>query len=126
MLTLFTLSACIVQEPKDISLDDAAIMVNDTDVKNDGMVKNQFGVTTGARCLETLSFLINEDPKKYNGFAGAYHDLAERYRFLNENSAVMDPDAREMYSMSLSMRKDLLCSKLRFAGYQLIKDKMNF
>lgn len=127
LLASLALSSCIAQEPKDISLDDAAIMINDKDVQNDGVVQSQLvGVITGARCLEALSFLMKEDPKEYDELAGAYHNIAEGYRFLNENSAGMDQDAREMYSMSLSMRKDLLCSKLRFAGFQLIKEKMDF
>lgn len=127
LLASLVLSSCIAQEPKDISLDDAAIMINNNDVQNDGVVQSQLAdVITGARCLEALSFLIKEDPKEYNELADAYHNIAEGYRFLNENSAGMDQDAREMYLMSLSMRRDLLCSKLRFAGFQLIKEKMNF
>lgn len=126
LLASFTLSACIVQEPKDISLDDAATMINDNDTQNSSVVKSKFGVTTGAGCLEALSFLMKEEPTKYNDLAAAYHDIAEGYRFLDENSSIMEPDAREMYSMSLSMRNDVLCSKLKFAGFQLLKDKMNF
>ena len=121
-LSLSYLVACTMPVQQDnISLDDAVVMINESEkVKSSQAVSEQ----KGGGCLEALNFLMNEDPYKYKEFTEKYHEIADAYRFLNENNDIMSPEAKEMYKMSLSLKSDVLCAKMKFLSFQLLKEKM--
>jgi len=43
---------------------------------------------------------------------------------LNVNKNIMDNDAKEVYTMSLEMKLDTLCSKVQYTGYSVVKGKI--
>lgn len=121
-LAPFYLAACTMPAQQDnLSLDDAVVMINESEKVKSTQAANE---QKGGGCLEALDFLLNEDPHKYKEFTEKYHEIAEAYRFLNDNNDIMSPDAKEMYKMSLSMKSDVLCAKMKFLSFQLLKEKM--
>ncbi|HGN1707049.1 TPA: hypothetical protein ACKRTE_002947 [Providencia rettgeri] len=115
----YSLSSCAAHEkPKDISLDDVAIMLTESSASNENISSNESG------CLDMLDFLMKENTEEYTNLAGKFNELTDGYRFLNENRDIMDKDAKEMYLMTLSMKKEYLCYTLRFSSFKTLKNKM--
>ncbi|EBC2122711.1 hypothetical protein CWD08_25460 [Salmonella enterica] len=122
LLAAFYLVACSMPVQQDnVSLGDALEMINESEKLESSQAGNDEKMR---ECLESMDFLMNEEPHKYKEFTEKYHEIAEAYRFLNDNNDIMSPDAKEMYKMNLSMKSDMLCAKIKFSSFQLLKEKM--
>ncbi len=74
-------------------------------------------------CIEALVFLSEEDPEKYSDYINDYHKIAEGYRFLDENRKFMNKDSIELLVRGLNVKKDVLCSRVKFESFQYLKNK---
>lgn len=76
------------------------------------------------QCVDNFNFLRQAGDPKYNDFSKQYIKVGNGYNFLNVNKNIMDADAKEVYAMKLDMKLDTLCSKVNYAGYQVIRQKI--
>lgn len=74
-------------------------------------------------CIEALVFLSEEDQKKYSDYIDDYHKIAEGYRFLDKNRQFMNKDSIELFVRGLNVKKDVLCSRVKFESFQYLKNK---
>ena len=79
---------------------------------------------TGNLCVDNFNFLRQAGDDKYQDYSQKYIAVGNGYTFLNTNKNIMDKNAQEVYSMKLDMKLDTLCSKVNYAGYQVIHRKM--
>ncbi|KEA51241.1 hypothetical protein DT73_17860 [Mangrovibacter sp. MFB070] len=85
------------------------------------------GVTiasTGNVCVDHFNFIKDEHERNYISYSKVYSKIGDGYRFLNTNKNIMDKDARDIYTMTLDMKLNTLCSKVRYSGYSLIREKI--
>ncbi|WP_157737598.1 hypothetical protein [Kosakonia cowanii] len=80
--------------------------------------------STGNPCVDNFNFLRSAGDDRYPNFSDQYITIGNGYSFLNTNKKIMDKDARQVYTMKLDMKLDTLCSKVNYAGYQLVQKKM--
>lgn len=80
--------------------------------------------TTGNQCVDNFNFLRQAGHDKYQDYSQKYIAVGNGYTFLNKNKNIMDKNAQQVYSMNLDMKLDTLCSKVNYAGYQLIRSKI--
>lgn len=71
----------------------------------------------------SLGFLSEEDPEKYSDYINDYHKIAEGYRFLDDNRTFMNKDSIELLVRGLNVKKDVLCSRVKFESFQHLKNK---
>jgi len=79
---------------------------------------------TGNQCVDNFNFLRQAGDKNYQEFSHQYITVGEGYNFLNKNKKIMDGDARQVYTMKLDMKLDTLCSKVNYAGYRVVRQKI--
>lgn len=85
------------------------------------------GVTvpsTSNPCVDQFTFLKGTSIDEYNNYSRSYTKLGDGFRFLNVNKKIMNPDAKEVYTMKLEVKLDTLCSKLEYSGYQVVKERI--
>ncbi|TBL78906.1 hypothetical protein EYY94_01490 [Obesumbacterium proteus] len=88
---------------------------------------NLTGITlasTNNVCVDHFNFLRETQASQYQKYTKDYGDIGKGYRFLNVNKNIMDNDAKEVYTMSLEMKLDTLCSKVQYTGYSVVKGKI--
>lgn len=76
------------------------------------------------KCVDNFNFLRQSSSARYQKYSQDYIKIGNGYTFLNTNKNIMGSDAKEVYTMKLDMKLDSLCNKVDYAGYQVIKDKM--
>lgn len=81
--------------------------------------------STNNLCIDNLNFIKDNDNEKYNSFSEEYALIGEGYHFLKINKNIMGNEAKNIYTMSLDMKLDALCSKVHFSAYKLVKRKIN-
>ncbi|WP_092879429.1 hypothetical protein [Izhakiella capsodis] len=75
-------------------------------------------------CIDNFNFLKSASQDDYSEFEERYSRISSVYSFLNKNKNIMDPDARSILSISLSMKLNTLCEEIKYKGYQLVRDKV--
>ncbi|MCV5446846.1 hypothetical protein OFN46_35315, partial [Escherichia coli] len=60
---------------------------------------------------------------KYSDYINDYHKIAEGYRFLDDNRTFMNKDSIELLVRGLNVKKDVLCSRVKFESFQHLKNK---
>lgn len=91
---------------------------------NSKMVKVNAVSATGNQCVDNFNFLRQAGDERYQDFSRQYITVGNGYTFLNRNKNIMDNDARRIYTMKLDMKLDTLCSRVNYAGYQVIQQKI--
>lgn len=76
------------------------------------------------KCVDNFNFLRQSSSARYQKYSQDYIKIGNGYTFLNTNKNIMGSDAKEVYTMKLDMKLDSLCNKVDYAGYQVIKGKM--
>lgn len=76
------------------------------------------------QCVDNFNFLRQASDPQYNVFSQQYIKVGNGYNFLNVNKNIMDADAKEIYTMKLDMKLETLCSKVNYAGYRVIRQKI--
>lgn len=81
--------------------------------------------SSGNTCVDHFNFIKSSHSNDYTRYSKEYGSIGEGYRFLSVNKDIMDKDARNVYTMSLDMKLNTLCTKVQYSGYLLIKEKIN-
>lgn len=76
------------------------------------------------RCVDDFNFLRQAGGEKYQKYSQDYIKIGEGYRFLNTNKNIMGSDAKEVYTMKLDMVLDTLCTRVNYAGFEVVKEKI--
>ncbi|HEO9694316.1 TPA: hypothetical protein QIM62_004843 [Klebsiella aerogenes] len=76
------------------------------------------------RCVDDFNLLRLSGSEKYQEYSHDYVRISDGYKYLNQNRNIMGSDARDVYTMGLDLKLDVLCSKVNYEGYQLIKGKI--
>lgn len=75
-------------------------------------------------CIDDMAILKQTRYSEYQVFLKQYSDIMNEYHFLRKNSEIMDSDTKRYLSDMLTMKRDTLCSKIKFNTFQSIKEKM--
>ncbi|WP_105450418.1 hypothetical protein [Escherichia coli] len=108
---------------EDIPEDMFAIIYGSDSIKKYERGQMELTRNINSGCIEALVFLSEEDPEKYSDYINDYHKIAEGYRFLDENRKFMNKDSIELLVRELNVKKDVLCSRVKFESFQYLKNK---
>lgn len=115
------LAACSVQSSGDKAQTKPAVQYKR---ENSKIVPVNAIASSNNQCVDHFNFLRQAKDKKYQGYSQQYVDISNGYTFLNVNKNIMDTDAKEVYTMTLNMKLDTLCTKVNYTGFQLIRQKI--
>lgn len=76
------------------------------------------------KCVDNFNFLRQAGDPGYQDYSRQYIKVGNGYTFLNTNKNIMDPNAREVYAMELDVKLSTLCSKVSYAGFNFIRQKI--
>lgn len=76
-------------------------------------------------CVDHFNFLRQAGDDKYQKYTREYIQISDGYRFLNTNKNIMNGDAKRVYTNTLDMKLNTLCSEVNYAGFQVIQQKIN-
>lgn len=76
------------------------------------------------KCIDDMTLLKQTHYNEYQTFAAQYSEIMNEYHFLRKNSEIMDNDTKRYLSDMLAIKRDTLCSKIKFSTFQSIKEKM--
>lgn len=76
------------------------------------------------KCVDNFNFLRQADDAGYQDYSRQYIKIGNGYTFLNTNKNIMDPNARSVYAMELDVKLSTLCSKVSYAGFNFIRQKI--
>lgn len=74
-------------------------------------------------CVDDMTLLKQTNYNTYLDRIKQYGELMNEYHFLRRNSEIMDRDTKQYLSDILEVKKDTLCSKIKFNVFQSIKKK---
>ncbi|ENN8379087.1 hypothetical protein ACAX46_004580 [Providencia rettgeri] len=75
-------------------------------------------------CIDDMALLKQTRYNEYQTFLTQYGEIMNEYHFLRKNSEIMDKDTKTYLNDMLTMKRDTLCSKIKFNTFQSIKEKM--
>ena len=75
-------------------------------------------------CVDDMTLLKQTRYNEYQVFLKQYSEIMNEYHFLRKNSEIMDKDTRRYLSDTLTMKRDTLCSKIKFNTFQSVKEKL--
>lgn len=75
-------------------------------------------------CIDDMALLKQTRYNEYQAFLAQYGEIMNEYHFLRKNSEIMDKDTKTYLNDMLTMKRDTLCSKIKFNTFQSIKEKM--
>ena len=76
-------------------------------------------------CVDHFNFLRQTGDDKYQKYSRDYIQIGDGYSFLNTNKNIMNGDAKRVYTNTLDMKLNTLCSEVNYAGFQVIQQKIN-
>ena len=126
---IIILSICITGctsyslKKEDLPEDMFAIIYGSDSIKKYELDQEEVTKNMNSGCIEALVFLSEEEPNKYIDYINDYHKIAEGYRFLDQNRQFMHKDAIELFVRGLNVKKDVLCSRVKFESFQYLKNK---
>ncbi|WP_249215940.1 hypothetical protein [Citrobacter sp. JGM124] len=82
-------------------------------------------VSSNNPCVDRFNFLRLAGNEKYQKYSNDYTRIGDGYNFLNTNKNIMNSDARRVYTNTLEMKMDTLCSEVNYAGFQVIQQKIS-
>lgn len=75
-------------------------------------------------CVDNMTLLKQTNNGQYQWLTQQYSELMNEYHFLRVNSEIMDKDTKQYLSDTLTMKRETLCSKIKFNAFQSIKEKV--
>lgn len=75
-------------------------------------------------CVDDMTLLKQTRYNEYQVFLKQYSEIMNEYHFLRKNSEIMDKDTRRYLSDTLTMKRDTLCSKIKFNTFQSVKERL--
>lgn len=80
--------------------------------------------STRNACVDGFNFLKGMNQNQFGLYSEDYNRINQNYTFLNVNKEIMDKDSREVLSMTLNKKLDTLCTKVQYAGFIGVKDRI--
>lgn len=80
--------------------------------------------TSTNSCIDDMTLLKQTRYHGYQTLIHQYGELMNEYGFLRKNSEIMDNDTKRYLSDMLTMKRETLCSRIKFTAFQSIKAKM--
>ncbi|WGL95857.1 hypothetical protein [Arsenophonus nasoniae] len=136
---MFLLNACSLPVLKKMNnkatsqtnKNNATIVNNQSNIPAQNYIKKRRmlfdGITIASsnnKCVDHFNFLKEANGGKYLQYSHDYNKISRDYTFLNVNKNIMDKDSKELLSMTLSTKLDIVCSKVQFSGFQSVKEKI--
>lgn len=75
-------------------------------------------------CVDHFNFLRQAGDDKYQKYSRDYTQIGDGYSFLNTNKNIMNNDSKRVYTNTLDMKLNTLCSEVNYAGFQVIQQKI--
>lgn len=91
-----------------------------TDVK---LLPKEITPSSTNSCVDDITLLKQTNYNTYLDRVKQYGELMNEYHFLRRNSEIMDRDTKQYLSDILEVKKETLCSKIKFNVFQSIKEK---
>lgn len=96
------------------------VKVNSSSGITNGLVEK----STNSECIDNFNFLRDEGSDLYAKYAADYKKINDGFVFLNKKRNVMDKDAKEIYTMTLRMKMDKLCTKMQASVFNIVQGKL--
>lgn len=74
-------------------------------------------------CVDDMTLLKQLSYDTYLNRVKQYGELMNEYHFLRRNSEIMDKDTKQYLSDILTVKRETLCSKIKFNVFQSVKEK---
>lgn len=121
LLLLFTaVAGCSGLSLKPLPHTDEAEVKN----SNDKLLPKEVITSSTNSCVDDITLLRQTRYNDYKILVQQYEELMNEYHFLRKNSEIMDKDTKRYLSDILTMKRETLCSKIKFNAFQSIKEKM--
>lgn len=92
----------------------------DTEIK---LLPKEIMPSSTNSCIDDMTLLKQTSYNIYLDRVKQYSELMNEYHFLRRNSEIMDKDTKQYLSDILDVKRDTLCSKIKFNVFQSIKKK---
>ncbi|MFM1348934.1 hypothetical protein WFP14_20585 [Yersinia proxima] len=125
LLPVLFLAACSSSTVKHIETQKKNSAAVRYDQSNSRIVPVNSVVSSNNACVDHFNFLRQAGDDKYSKYSRNYIQISDGYRFLSTNKNIMDSDAKRVYTQTLDMKLNTLCSEVNYAGYQLIQQKIS-
>ncbi|GAB1439406.1 hypothetical protein MASR2M36_21770 [Providencia sp.] len=80
--------------------------------------------STRNACVDSFNFLKGLNQRQFDNYSADYSKINQNYTFLNINKEIMDKDSKELLSMTLNKKLDTLCTKVQYASFIGVKDRL--
>lgn len=80
--------------------------------------------STRNACVDGFNFLKGLNQTQFDNYSSDYSKINQNYTFLNINKEIMDKDSKELLTMTLNKKLDTLCTRVQYAGFTGVKDRL--
>lgn len=92
--------------------------------KNTSVVTPKMKTTGDNRCADNFSVLQALDVSKFDSYRSQFGVINGDFYFYNKYKNVMDKDAKELMTMELSSKLNLVCARVKNSAYTELQKKM--
>lgn len=125
LLSVIFLAACSTNAVKHASVKQSPKPVIKYAQNNSRIVPVNSVASSNNPCVDHFNFLRQAGDDKYQKYSRDYIQIGDGYSFLNTNKNIMNGDAKRVYTNTLDMKLNTLCSEVNYAGFQVIQQKIN-
>lgn len=75
-------------------------------------------------CLDKIEHFRKIDHQNYKNFKAEYDIIIDGFNFLEQNANIMTAETKRIYEMKMDVHINLLCTKLQYSGYKIMKEKL--
>ncbi|MBS0849355.1 hypothetical protein [Citrobacter sp. JGM124] len=124
LLSVMFLAACSTNMAKNTTKQSPAPTIKYAQ-NNSRIVPVNSVASSNNPCVDHFNFLRQAGDNKYQKYSRDYIQIGDGYNFLNTNKNIMNGDAKRVYTNTLDMKLNTLCSEVNYAGFQVIQQKIN-
>ncbi|WP_367300394.1 hypothetical protein [Hafnia alvei] len=125
LLSFIFLAACSANSVKHASVKQSPKPTIKYAQNNSRIVPVNAVASSNNLCVDHFNFLRQAGDDKYQKYSRDYIQIGDGYSFLNTNKNIMNGDAKRLYSNTLDMKLNTLCSEVNYAGFKVIQQKIN-
>ncbi|TBL95873.1 hypothetical protein EYY95_00005 [Hafnia alvei] len=125
LLSVIFLAACSTNAVKHNSVKQSPKPTIKYSQNNSRIVPVNSVASSNNPCVDRFNFLRQAGDDKYQKYSRDYIQIGDGYSFLNTNKNIMNGDAKRVYTNTLDMKLNTLCSEVNYAGFQVIQQKIN-
>ncbi|TBM25848.1 hypothetical protein [Hafnia paralvei] len=125
LLSVIFLASCSSNTVKQIETPKKTSATVKYEQNNSRIVPVNSIASSNNECVDHFNFLRQAEHDKYPKYSRDYIQIGDGYRFLSTNKNIMNNDAKRMYTQTLDMKLNTLCSEVNYAGFQAIQQKIS-